>query len=396
MKGRVAIIGMGCSVAGTRPHASQEDLIVEAGLAAIEDAGISSSEINASWFGCTTVSANHALLNFSLKLGYTPMTKVSNAGATGADALKNAYLAVGAGACDVALAAGVEKPSDSGHSEFSEGDSMAGGSSAVGADAIVGEFRPPVHSALYLMRYMREYQVPQTKVRQALSRIVMRSRRAGSRNDRAAFRAPVTDEDIERAPLSVAPMTVLDCCQALDGAAAAVICSAAMAKRLGRKHIVLEGLGVASGGLEGRVLQQYDYLGIPETRIAARRAYEMAGITRPAEEIDHAQVFDLTAAAELLAYEDLGLAPDGKAVDLVIEGAFDREGRVPANTDGGLLCNGYQAGASGLRQLYEAYLQLTERAGERQLPNVRRSLVHTVGGGAGSFTACVQVLGRPD
>src|SRR5436190_21627733 len=120
MKRRVAITGMGCSAAGIRSDCGQEDLIVEAGLAAMDSAGITAVDIGASWFGCTTVSANHALLNFSMKLGYTAMTKVSNGGATGADALRGAYTAVASGTCDVALAAGVEKPADSGFTEFTE------------------------------------------------------------------------------------------------------------------------------------------------------------------------------------------------------------------------------------------------------------------------------------
>jgi acetyl-CoA C-acetyltransferase len=245
------------------------------------------------------------------------------------------------------------------------------------------------------MRYMQTYGIPEDRLRQALSKLVTRSRRAGSHNDKAAVRATVTEDEVSSAPVSVPPLTVLDCCQALDGAAAAVICSTEVAKRLGRKYIVVEGLGVASGGLEGRTLQSYDYTSVPETKIAAQKAYAMAGIVDPAQEIGHAQIFDLTTGAELLAYEDLGLAPRGKAVDAILNGEFESEGRVPTNTDGGLLCNGYQAGASGLRQLYEAYLQLTDRAGDRQIPNLRRSLVHTVGGSVGSFTALVQVVGRP-
>lgn len=392
MKSKVAIVGMGCSVAGVRSNAGQEDLLVEAGIAAIDEAGISAKDINASWFGCTSVSANHALLNFSLKLGYTAMTKVSNAGATGADALRCGYIGVLSGQYDVVLAAGVEKPTDAGFSDYSEGDRLGG--SAVGAEAVVGEFRPPAYSALYLTRYAHAYAIPEDQLRRALSRIVSRSRRAGAHNPLAALRSPVSESDLAGAPLSAPPLTVLDCCQPMDGAAAAIICSEEFARSLGRRYILLEGLGMASGGLEGRLVRSYDYTGLPEARIAARRAYEMAGISRPEDEIDHVEVFDATTAWELMAYEDLGLAPKGKAVDYVLDGVFDTEGRIPSNTDGGLLCNGYQAGASGLRQVYESYLQLTDRAGERQIPGARRSLVHTVGGAVGSHSAFVQIFGR--
>jgi acetyl-CoA C-acetyltransferase len=390
---RVAIIGMGCSRAGVRSESGQEALLVEAGMAALADAGLTAADIDGSWFGCTSVSANHALLNFSLKLGYTSMTKVSNAGATGADALRGAYMAVASGVHDITLAAGVEKPTDAGFKETTEGDHTGG--SDVGASAVIGEFTAPAFSALYLGRYASHFDVPARSVRDALSRIVTRSRRAGARNELAAIRTPLSESELAAAPLSAYPMTVLDCCQALDGAAAAIICGEEIARRLGRPYIVLEGIGVASGGQEGRIEQAYDYLGLPEARIAAERAYAMAGIVRPDEEIDHAQVFDLNSAAELIAYEDLGLAPKGGAVGRVLDGFFDSEGRIPTNTDGGLLCNGYQAGASGIRQVYESYLQLTGRAGERQLPGVNRSLVYSAGGTVGSFSAFVQILGRP-
>jgi len=208
MKGRVAIAGMGCSAAGWRYGCSQEDLIVESGLLALEDAGLDASDIQASWFGCTTVSANHALLNFSLKLGYTAMTKVSNAGATGADALRNACIAVASGAYDIVLAAGVEKPRDSGYTDFFEGDVLSTGPSAVGSEAVVGEFRSPVHTSFYLARYAVVNKTPASELRQALTRIVLKNRRNGARNELAGFQAPLEEADVEAAALSVWPMTV--------------------------------------------------------------------------------------------------------------------------------------------------------------------------------------------
>lgn len=391
MNRRVAIVGMGVSVAGVRTDAGQEGLLVEAGARAFDDAGLTARDVDGSWFGCTTVSANHALLNFSLKLGYTGMTKVNNAGATGADALRAAYVAVASGACDVALAAGVEKPTDGGVSLFTEGEHVGG--SSIGASAIAGEFTAPAFSALYLARYAAHYGVAPDRMRAALDHLVTRSRRAGAKNEFAALRTPVGQADIAAAPPSAAPMTVLDMAQALDGAAVALICCEERARALGRPYILLEGIGVASGGMEGRMRQGYDYLGLPEARVAANRACEMAGIATSAEEIDHAQVSDITTGAELIAYEDLGLAPAGQAVECILDGRFDVEGRIPANTDGGLLSNGYQAGASGIRQVYEAYLQLTGRAGARQLSGIRRSLVYSAGGTAGSFTAIVQIFG---
>jgi acetyl-CoA C-acetyltransferase len=288
----------------------------------------------------------------------------------------------------------VEKPSDGGYNTFSEGAHVGG--SSVGAESVLGEFTTPAFSALYLTRYAAVHGIAPDRLRSALSHLTTRSRRAASHNPLAALRTPITEADIAMAPVSASPLTVLDCSQPFDGAAAAVVCSVETAERLGRPYIVLEGIGSASGGMEGRTQRGYDYTGLPEARKAAKKAYAMARIVDPANEIDHASVFDLTTAAELMAYEDLGLAPPGKAVDCVLDGLFDIEGRIPTNTDGGLISNGYQAGSSGIRQVYESFLQLTGAAGERQLPDVRRSLVYSAGGAVGSFSAFVQIFGKPE
>lgn len=392
MPERVVIVGMGNSVAGQRFNRSHEDLLVEAGLAAFADAGLDAGDVHGSWFGCTTVSANHALLNFSLKLSYVGMTKVSAAGATGAEAMRLAYLAVASGTHDIVLAAGVEKPSDAGLTDFNEGHAL----SATAATGDAPELRPAVQSATYLTRYAHHYGISEEEIRAALTHVVTRNRRNGSHNEKAALQDSLSDEEVEGAPLSAVPMTTADCAVATDGATVAILCAESVAaeRRLG--GVLIEGFGAASGGMEGRLRSDYGFTEIPEVRIAAERAYAMAGITDPLVEIDHAQLFDLTSAAELLAYEDLGLAGRGEAVQSILAGTFDLEGRVPTNTDGGLLANGFQAGASGLRQVYESYLQVGQRAGDRQLPGISRSLVHTVGGGVGSFSALVQILGRRD
>ncbi len=394
MNRNVVIAGMGCSEAGVRSDTGQEDLIVEAGLAAIESAGLVTGDVEASWFGCTTVSANHALLNFSLKLGYKAMTKVQNGGATGADALRGAYFAIASGLYDVTLAAGVEKPTDSGFVRYGEGAAMGG--SSVGADSVAGEFSAPSNASMYLNRYSSVYGVAPDRMRSALTRLATRSRRAGSHNSLAAFQTPISEDDLRSAPRASGALTVLDCAESLDGAAAAIVCTEEVALRQGRPYIVLEGIGVASGGMEGRLDQRYEYLGLPEAREAARKAYAMAQIVDPEQEIDHASVFDMTTGSELLAYEDLGLAEKGRAVDVVLDGAFDIEGRIPTNTDGGMLSNGFQAGATGIRQVYESFLQLTGAAGDHQLPSVSKSLVYSVGGGIGSVSAFVQIFGKPD
>lgn len=389
MARKLAIIGMGCTAAGGRYGRNQEALLVDAGMDAIADAGIERERIQSVWAWAT--GANQAL-NFALKIGYTGQT-----GASGPDILRCAYLGVASGAYDIVLAAAVEKLSDALLTDFDEGAGSAGTAGptgAVGVEENANNSRAAATAGLYLTRYGHAMEVPPERLRGALSRIVARNRRAGARNERAGIRAPLSEGEVENAPRSAGPLTVADCAEPGDGAAAAVICGADIAEQLGRPYVLVDGMGMATAGGSARHSRSYDYTGLPEVRVAATRAYAMAGITDPETEIDHAEIWDVTSASELLAYEDLGLAPRGKAIDYVLGGVFDLEGRTPCNTDGGLLSNGNQPHGGVLRQLYEAYVQVLGRAGERQVPGIRRSLVHTVAGTVDSHSAFVQVLSR--
>lgn len=101
-------------------------------------------------------------------------------------------------------------------------------------------------------------------------------------------------------------------------------------------------------------------------RIAARKAYAEAGITRPRDQISMTEVHDCFSITELVTMEDLGLSEEGQAVRDILKGDFDADGRVPCQIDGGLKCFGHPIGASGIRMVYEMYLQLQGRAGPRQ------------------------------
>ncbi|MBI3954347.1 MAG: acetyl-CoA acetyltransferase [Chloroflexi bacterium] len=396
IRGKVAIVGMGCTVAGERFDASQEDMIVEAGFEAIADAGVETKDIQAAWFGCNSVSANHALLNWSLKLGYKPMTKVNNGGASGADVLRHACLAVASGTFDLVLALGIEKATDAGFTAPGEGGRAFGGEGHVGPESLFTELRVPAQYALYATRYAHQYGLRPEELKEALARIAVKSRRAGARNPRAALRDEITLREALESPPIAWPLGLTDCCAVADGGAAAIVCTPEVARQLRDDFVLVEGLGQASGGREGQLAPSYSFSGLPETALAAERAYLMAGVRDPLRAVGHAQLFDAFTLLEFLACEDLGLAPRGQAAARLQAGFFDPEGELPTNTDGGLLANGYQPGGTGLRQVYESYLQLRGRAGPRQLKNVTRSLVQTQGGAAGSFTSLVQLFTTRD
>lgn len=389
MARRVAVVAASCSPAGARYDVSQEDLLVEAGLAAMTIAGVGPDELDAAWFGCTSVSANHALLNFSLKLGYTPMTKVANAGASGADAILRGALAVAAGVVDVALVAGVEKRTDANLGDGLELDRVFS-PAALGIEAGLRDMHPAAFTALYLRRYSHTYGVDLEDVGRALDAIARRSRARGAATAWSALYGQGEEAVVDEGPFVAPPLRRGHCAPPYDGAAALILVPEGWARARGKPYAVLEGFGMVSGALEGRFSRRYPFLGLPEVREAAARAFEAAGV-ESWDAVDHLQLFDRTAGDELLAYEDLGIVGPGQAVKAVLDGAFGLEEKLQVNTDGGLLSNGFQAGASGIRQTVEAYLQLTGQAGGRQLPHVGRSVVVTTGGTLGGTTAIVAI-----
>ena len=149
-------------------------------------------------------------------------------------------------------------------------------------------------------------------------------------------------------------------------------------------------LAVSNGTESGHASWDGSYL--KTTRIASQRAYDEAGIRRPKEEITMTEVHDCFSITELVTMEDLQLADEGKGVKDVLDGAFDAEGSNPCQIDGGLKCFGHPIGASGLRMLYENYLQLQGRAGARQLSDPRLGLNHNLGAFPTRISAPFQLL----
>lgn len=202
-------------------------------------------------------------------------------------------------------------------------------------------------------------------------------------------------EKVLAAPMVAEPIGLFDCCGVSDGAAAAIVTTPEVAAGLGKKDPVkvkaLQ-LSVSNGSEAGH--NSWDGAHLKTTRIAARKAYEEAGIRDPRREVSMTEVHDCFSITELITMEDLGLSEEGRAVTDVLDGAFDASGRVPCQIDGGLKCFGHPIGASGLRMMYEMYLQLHGRAGPRQLRDVRFGLTHNLGGFPHQNVSSVAILGH--
>jgi len=199
------------------------------------------------------------------------------------------------------------------------------------------------------------------------------------------------------APVVAPPLGLFDCCGVSDGGAAAIITRADLAKKYRDDYVVVKGFGVSTGRYQAQIQDDWDFVHIEENVRASKKAYEMAGIKNPREEIDLAVVHDCFTITELVIYEDLGFCAPGKGKDDVMAGTFELTGELPVNTDGGLKCFGHPVGASGLRMLYEVYKQVQGKAGERQVKDAKTGLVHGLGGTViDSSTAAVIIVGKPE
>jgi acetyl-CoA C-acetyltransferase len=191
-------------------------------------------------------------------------------------------------------------------------------------------------------------------------------------------------------------LRVFDCSGVADGSAAVIVVRAEDASKYTDKPVYVKGLSFVAGNASGNADPDYDYTYFPEIEAAGRDAYAQAGVTDPRHELAMAEVHDCFTPAELLIMEDLGFAERGSAWKEVLAGTFDLDGDLPVNPDGGLKSFGHPVGASGLRMLFEAWLQLRgEVPDERRIGTADRklALTHNLGGYPGEMVSFVGVFG---
>jgi acetyl-CoA C-acetyltransferase len=392
IKDKVAIIGMGCTKFGELWDKSVDDLITEATFEACEDAGVELKDIEAAWLG--TVFSGHTALSLStpLKLQYIPVTRVENMCATGTEALRGAAYAVAAGVCDIALAVGVEKLKDTGWTGVQPSNVV--GRTTMGTTGTELELSPPALFAQLAMRYFHQYNLSTEQGKMLLAEIAVKNHHNGSLNPKAHYQNELTIEQVMKAPIIAPPLGVLDCCGVSDGAAAAIVTRADMAKKFRNDPIYIKSLAISVGPSRDPISQDYDFSHVEENVRASKMAYAEAGITDPRAELSMAEVHDCFTIHEMSIYEDLGWSKKGKARDDIEAGTFKLKGELPVNTDGGLKCFGHPLGASGLRMQYEVYKQLQEKAGPRQVRNPRLGLTHNLGGTVWGGIACISITGN--
>lgn len=380
----VAIVGFGQTPFGDFPGLSIKELFAQAfsEMVASVDKGFDPALVQALYVGTLGVGGFQlgqpaALLAGHVGLPSIPAVRVENACASGGFALLQAVCAVRSGLYDVVVAAGVEKMRDL---SGVQGRYWLGVSGDTEYERLAGLTFAGIY-ALLARRYMAEYGMEHRH----LSLVAVKNHRHGALNPKAQMRRQITVEEAESAPMVADPLRLYDCCPTSDGAACALVVAGDRVSEFTDRPVWVAGFGAASDWLavhDRRSLTRLD-----ASIRAAQQAYAMAGLGP--QEIHVAEVHDCFTIAEILAYEDLGLAERGKGYRLLEEGATSLGGRVPVNTSGGLKAKGHPLGATGVGQVGEIFNQLRGTAGQRQVPGAEVGLTHNVGGSGGTAVVFV-------
>lgn len=369
--------GIGSTAFGSQPSRSVQDLAVEAGAAALADAGLSPRDVGigvfanalaGKLFGDLTVGQN---VFAALGMTRLPVINVENACTSGSTAFYLACLAVRAGETDCVIVIGAEKMCVPQLGLLSSGDSEL--------DTMLGLVTP----ASFAMR-ARRHMVEFGTTLEQLAQVSVKNRRHGARNPLAQLRSQVSVEEVLASPMISDPLTRLQSCPKADGASALIVCSPAMARRIGAR-VAVRAATLLSGDYEN----PQDMVRWRTDREGAEKAYEHAGIGP--EDLDLVECHDAFTIAEILHYEALGLCAPGEGGRLVAEGTTAWGGRLPVNVSGGLISRGHPVGATGVEQIVELARHLRGAAGDRQVPGARVGLAHCMGGDRAADTKSMTV-----
>jgi acetyl-CoA C-acetyltransferase len=394
IRDKVAILGMGCSKFGERWDREADDLMVEAFEEAMTDAGIETNQIEAAWLA-TAIEEQHVgksgvPLAMALRLPLIPVTRVENYCASGTEAFRGAVYAVASGAADIALALGVEKLKDTGYGGLPQ-RSRGNLNTMWWAN-----FSAPGSFAQLASAYRAKHGASRDDLKRAMAHISVKSHDNATRNSKAHLRNAITIDQVLGAPVVAEPLGLFDCCGVSDGSACAIVTTPEIARGLGKRDLInVKALQLSvSNGVEAQH-NSWDGSYFATTRVASKRAYQEAGVKDPRAEIDLIEVHDCFSVTELVTMEDLHISREGRAINDVLDGFYDADGTMPCQIDGGLKCFGHPIGASGLRMIYELYLQMQGRAGSRQrAKEPTLGLTHNLGGFPHQNVCSISIIGR--
>lgn len=371
----VYVLGVGMHPFGRFPDKSFEELTRPAVEAALADAAVPFKDIETAFCGVVN-SGLYDSRRVIQQFGWTgiPIHSVVQASGSSAAAFRLAYWTIAAGIFETALVVGYEKmPKGLLRGTVNPGRSHL---DVMGLDPI------PARVAIEMRKRMRRFDEPV----EAYAAVAQQSSRYAARNPYAHYQVEHSVDEVLASKTIADPLTLYMCCPVSDGASAAVLVGAGRAGRYGTERAIQIAASVAASP------EVEDLVGGPGadiggdfkagnlTRKVAARLYETAGIGP--EDVDVAQVHDPFTMATLVAIEALGFCPEGEGGRFVLEGNLGPEGRIPTNTDGGLLCKGHPMGATGVAQVVEIVKQLRGDAGGTQIAR-RPSVGVTQSSGAG-------------
>jgi acetyl-CoA acetyltransferase len=373
------------------------DVIVEAGRAAIADARIDPAEIKSGIVGnfaagrfTKQLHLGSFITDIDEKLRGVPTFHTEAACASGSVAMMAAVQQVLSGLYDVVIIVGAEQQKTMGPADV--GDVLASAGDYGHERPMYGTYTFPSLFGKIGQIYNETYGLSDKQ----LAAIAYKNRAHARLNPLAQMRDVELTEanaclESQANPRIAPPLKLTDCSQITDGAAAVILCSEKYLKRMSdRPHMRLLGFGHSTDHLP---LDRKDAPHFSTAKVAAKKAYDMANLTP--RDLHGADIHDCFSISEIVAYEVLGLAEPGQGAKLAESGATrlpqigGPKGKVPVNPGGGLIGDGHPVGATGVRQIVEAYTQLTARGDKRQIENAKRYLTFNMGG---SMTTSVAMI----
>lgn len=367
----VYVVGTDMIRFGRFPERAIEDMGAEAALLALADAGLGIRDMQAVYCGNVGQASASLGQRIMKEIGQTgvPVVNTANACASGATALREGWMAVKSGQCDLVLCLGAEQM----------GKGMLGAPKSYGGvpvEGLLGSSTMPASFAMLGMEHTRKYGT----TFEQFAKVSVKNHHHSTLNEKAMYRFETPLDEVMNAEMIAYPLTKLMCSVNVDGAAAAVICSEKKAKELGlmKRAVRIRASVLVSDPYTPHNFAYMDFNAV--TRLAAQKAYEMAGVG-PGD-LDLVELHDCFATAELLHYENLGFCGDGEAGKMIDSGQTALGGKLPVNVSGGLLSKGHPLGATGIANIYEVTTHLRGEAGARQVPGARIGLTHVVGAGS--------------
>jgi len=371
---RVAIIGAGMTPFGEHWEQGFRDLVVQAGIKAISDAGIAGEKIDAGFVGTMAsgrlIGQEHigGLIADYMGLNPIPITRVEGACASGGLALRQGFMAVASGMHDIVVVGGVEKMTDLGVNTVSD---ILGGAGDQEWELFLGATFPAIY-ALMARRHMADYGTTE----EMMASVAVKNHRHGAKNKYAQFQSEITLDTVMKSKMVADPLKVFDCSPITDGAAGVVLAPLDIASSFVKKPVEIIACSQASDAIA--LHSRESLTGLKATQVAGKKAFEMAKLTP--KDIDFAEIHDCFTIAEIMAIEDLGFFKKGQGGPATLEGRTAIGGEIPVNTSGGLKACGHPVGATGVKQAVECVWQLRGEAEGRQVKDANIGMSHNVGG----------------